>query len=602
MTRIIAAIALLCCAGALFAQAQPPAYPAGLNQLLDNFMADYFAFQPSEGTRAGLHQYDAQFEDFSAARIQKQLVTYHRWERRLAEVNPKGWSRWAAADRDMLLAFVRSRHFELSVTMPWANDPGFYVSVASDSALVLVSREFAPPEQRLRSLVARQQKMPAFFAQARENLKNPPHVFTEMAIEQLPDVIDFFRHDLPAAFSGVKDQQLQEDFARSTAAAVSAMQDYLAWLKQDLLARSNGDFRLGAANLRQKLLYEEMVSDPLDQLLARGIADTRRNQQEFARAARLIDPSKTPQQVLADLQKEHPAREALIQAFGDQLAGLQKFCDQHHIITTPPGKPLILKETPPFMRATSFASMDAPGPFETNAAEAFFNVTLPDPSLTPAQVEDYMQGYSWGVISNTAVHEAIPGHYEQYLWNPRVPSRIRQFLSLDLSFINSHWGGTNVEGWAHYTEQMMMDEGFGRTPGVPEEKDLAWLKLRLGQLQDALLRDARYVVAIRMHTGHMSFDEAVEYFQKEGYQTRTTALAETRRGTQDPTYLMYTLGKLQILELREELKRRQGAKFNLQDFHDRLMEQGVAPLAVIRQAMLGEPAQHAEHEHARPFN
>jgi len=551
-------------------------------------MADFFTFQPSEATRAGLHQYDAQFEDFSAARITRQIVITRRWEQDLAQVNTRGWSQWARADRDMLLAFVRSRDFELATTLPWAQDPGYYTAVASDSTLVLISREFAPPEARLRSLIAREQKMPAFFAEARKNLKKPPRVFTEMAIEQLPDVIDFFCRDVPAAFAGVKDPQLQAEFATSNAAVVAALQDYLAWLKQDLLAHSNGDFHLGAENLRKKLLYEEMVDEPLDKLLARGIADLRRNQQEFARVARLIDPAKTPQQVLAGLQKEHPAPDGLIKAFGDRLAGLQRFCDEHHIITTPPGKPLILKETPPFMRATSSASMDAPGPFETQATEAFFNVTLPDPGLPPAQVEEYMQGYSWGVISSTATHEAIPGHYEQYLWNARVPSRIRQFLSLDLSNINSHWGGTNAEGWAHYTEQMVIDEGFGRTPGVPEDKDIPWLKLRLGQLQDALLRNARYVVAIQMHTGKMSFDQAVEYFQKEGYQTRPTAIAETRRGTGDPTYLMYTLGKLQILELREELRCRQGAKFNLQEFHDRLMEQGVAPLPVIRKAMLAE--------------
>jgi uncharacterized protein (DUF885 family) len=247
-----------------------------------------------------------------------------------------------------------------------------------------------------------------------------------------------------------------------------------------------------------------------------------------------------------------------------------------------------MQETPPFMRAVTSASMDTPGPFETRATEAFFNVTLPEPGWTSQQVEEYLQGYDWGVLTSTAIHEVIPGHFEQYLWNGEVHSRIRQFLSLDLSNIGSHFGGTNVEGWAHYTEQMMYDEGYGRTAGVPEDKDTVFLRLRLGQLQDALLRNARYVVALRMHTGNMSTAEAVEFFIHEGRQTRDSAVREVKRGTGDPTYLMYTLGKLQIMKLRADWTARQPGKPEPRVFHDLFMRQGVAPVKVIRRALLGD--------------
>jgi uncharacterized protein (DUF885 family) len=212
--------------------------------------------------------------------------------------------------------------------------------------------------------------------------------------------------------------------------------------------------------------------------------------------------------------------------------------------------------------------MDTPGPYETKATEAMFNVTLPEPNWTPQHVEDWMESFNRGTIVSTAIHEAYPGHYTQFLWAKRFPSKVRKLL----------YCGTNVEGWAHYTEQMMLDERFGG--GDP--------KLRMGQLQDALLRDARFIVGIEMHTGHMSLDQAKEFFVQEGYQVPAVADLEAKRGTVDPTYLVYTLGKLQILKLREDYRKKLGAKFTLQEFHDRFMEQGGVPLEIVRKAMLGE--------------
>jgi hypothetical protein len=329
-----------------------------------------------------------------------------------------------------------------------------------------------------------------------------------------------------------------------------------------------------------------MVDVPLDRLLQVGLENLQRDQSEFHRVAKLSDPSKTPEQLLDAIEKEHPPAGELLQAFRDKLTGIRDFTDDHAIITTPSRTLPVLQETPPYLRATTFASMDAPGPFETKATEAFFNVTLPEQGWTSAQVEEYMAAYNWGVITSTAVHEVIPGHYEQYLWNAQVPSRIRQFLSLDLSNIGSHFSGTNVEGWAHYTEQMMIDEGYGRAPGVPEAQDTNYGKLRLGQLQDALLRDARFVVAIRMHSGTMTMDEADDFFEKEGYQTKSNAMREVKRGTGDPTYLMYTLGKLQIQKLRMDWSKQQKGSPQPKVFHDLFMQQGVAPVKVIRRALL----------------
>jgi uncharacterized protein (DUF885 family) len=238
----------------------------------------------------------------------------------------------------------------------------------------------------------------------------------------------------------------------------------------------------------------------------------------------------------------------------------------------------IVEETPPFMRALTFASMDTPGPYETVAKEAYFNVTLPESSWTPQETEEHMEAFNRGTVISTAVHEVYPGHYIQFLWLFSAPTKVRKLLGCS----------SNAEGWAHYSEQMMLDEGYGRTPGTEEAHDTAFLKLRLGQIQDALLRNARYIVGMQMHTGKMSFDQGVEFFEKEGYQTHANALRETKRGTSDPTYMYYTLGKLEILKLREDYKKKAGASFSLEDFHNKFLQQGFPPVKLIRQYMLGD--------------
>jgi hypothetical protein len=281
--------------------------------------------------------------------------------------------------------------------------------------------------------------------------------------------------------------------------------------------------------------------------------------------------------VLEELGENHPAPDHLIDAFRATFDGLVSFIRSHRIVTIPSDVRPIVEETPPFMRATTLASMDTPGPFEAHATEAYFNVTLPDPKMTPAEVEGYMHSFNVGTVISTAVHEAYPGHYIQFLWVPNAPSRVRKLLGAN----------TNVEGWAHYCEQMMLDEGFGQPgSGAKDEREAEFL--RLGQLQDALLRNARFIVGIQMHSGKMSFDEAVAFFQKEGYQSKETATMEAKRGTSDPTYLYYTLGKLQIMKLREDLKLKQGSTFSLEKFHNEFLRQGFPPIKIVRQAMLGD--------------
>jgi uncharacterized protein (DUF885 family) len=349
-------------------------------------------------------------------------------------------------------------------------------------------------------------------------------------------------------------------------------------MKSDLLPRSNGDFRWGADAFRKALEYNEMVDIPLDKLLQIGYDDLHKNQAEFARVAKEIDPTKTPQQELAELASIHPTPADLLKAFQARFDSEINFIRSHNIVTIPSDVQPTLEETPPFMRATTQASMDPPGAFEKHSTKAYFNVTLPEPNWSAQKTSEYMAAFNIGTIVSTSVHEAYPGHYVQFLWQPQFPSKIRKILGAN----------TNIEGWAHYCEQMMLDEGYN-APGVGAKDARESKLIRLGQLQDALLRDARFIVAIRMHTGvggELTIPQAEDFFVKEGYQSRPIAEVETKRGTSDALYLYYTLGKLEIMKLRADLQQREGASFSLERFHDDFMRQGFAPIKVIRKAML----------------
>ncbi len=533
---------------------------ANSQALSDRFFDEYyFPFSPTTATYTGIHKYDAELEDYSKPHIAAQVVQLKQFEAAFAKLP-------GDADRDLLLSNIRASLLELETVRNWERNPDFYSSFITSSAFTLMSRQFAPPEERLRSLISRERKMPNVLAEARTNLENPPRIYTEVAIEQLPGMIRFFEKDVPLAFDKVTDQKLLAEFHTANQGVIAALEAYESFLKSDLLARSNGDFRLGAETYSKKLLYEEMVDLPLDRLLAIGYADLRANQEALRKTAAVIDPHKTPQAILAEMEKDHPPADKLLDSYRAVVVQLRDYITAHKIVTIPSQTLPILEETPPFMRALTFASMDTPGPYEMVAKEAFFNVTLPEKGWTPEHVEEFLQGHTRGTILSTAIHEAYPGHYVQFLRLQQVPSRVRKLLSAN----------TFVEGWAHYCEQMMFDEGYTNDP-----------KLKLGQLQDALMRDARYIVGIEMHTGKMTFEQGVDFFVKEGYQTRDAGLRETKRGTSDPTYLYYTLGKLQIMKLREDYRKQRGSQFSLQEFHDRLLSQGYPPIKIVRKAMLG---------------
>src|ERR1022692_4426317 len=558
MMKKIAALAVLgvCMLSAITARAAKETWKQQFQTVSDEYLDQvYFHYAPTNGTLAGYHQYDTQFEDFSRKSINAEITALKVFEKRVEAIHSDSAALdlTARGDREMMLGNIRSTLLTLETIRPWEKNADNYSSTCANGAFTLMERKFASPDERVRSLIAREKQMPALLADARVNLKNPPRIYTEIAIEQLPGIVTFFEHDVPLAFADAQDAALKAEFAQTNAAVIAELNNYLGWLKTELLPKSNGDFRIGADTFSKKLQFDEMVDLPLDKLLEIAWTDLKKNQAHFNQVAKELERDKDSRAVLEELGENHTAPDHLLDAFRATFDGLVSFIRAHRIVAIPSHVRPILEETPPFMRATTFASMDTPGPFEAHATEAYFNVTLPDKSMTPAQVEGYMHSFNVGTVISTAVHEAYPGHYIQFLWLPQAPSRVRKLLGAN----------TDVEGWAHYCEQMMLDEGYGQ-PGAGAKDEREAKFLRLGQLQDALLRNARFIVGIQMHSGKMSFDEAVEFFQKEGYQSKESAMVETKRGTSDPTYLNYTLGKLEIMKLREDLRKKQGSEFLLE--------------------------------------
>jgi uncharacterized protein (DUF885 family) len=540
---------------------------ADFDKLVDDTFNSLYKFNPTQATADGFHQYDAKLEDFSHASIDAQAAAAKNSLAKLQTFPSAGLTESAAADREFLMARLQDILLELETIQMWRRNPDHYTNAATTGIFVLMSRKFAPQDERLRSVIAREHAIPRLLDQARANLSDVPQVYTEIALDDLSNTPSFFQNDVPKAFSDVKDSKLLAEFRTTNEATIAAFKKYETFLKQDLLPKSKGDFRLGAENYRKKLLYEEMVDIPLDRLLEIGYGDLRRNQQMVKEIAAKIDPKKSPREVMADLQKDHPTADQLLPTFRNTLVGLKKFIEDKKIITIPSDVPPIVEDTPPFERALTSASMDTPGAYEKVAKEAFFNVTPVEPTWKPQRAEQWLQAFNRGTIVSTAVHEVYPGHYTQFLWVQEAPSKVRKLL----------YCSSNAEGWAHYTEQMMLDEGYGN--GDP--------KLRLGQLLDALLRDARYISGIEMHTGKMTLAQSKKFFMDEGYQTPAVADQESMRGTSDPTYLVYTLGKLQIMKLREDYKAAKGDKVSLQEFHDTFMRQGAVPVKIIRKAILG---------------
>jgi uncharacterized protein (DUF885 family) len=542
--------------------------PRPFATFVEDYFRAYYAWKPSDATAAGFHQYDAQLEDWSAAATAKRIQTVRDLEGRLTKLRSAELTADEEIDAEILDGLMNAELLDLVTLANWRKNPMNYISTPAGAIDGLIKRSFAPPAERLRSVIARLKATPALLKAAQVNVQNPPHEFTDLAILMAEGSVGFFRDTVRdwARQAAEKDAALLQDFDSANAVVVKAMEETAAWLKNDLKPRSKGSYAIGADNFAQQLLYEELVDIPLPRLLAIGEANLRKDHEAFVATAKRIDLNKTPLEVMRSLSNDHPTETELIPAVRGTLEKCRQFIVDHHIVTIPSEVRPTVMETPPYARNGVFAMMDTPGAYERKATEAYYYVTPTEKNWDARRKEEHLRLFNRPVMQIVTIHEAFPGHYIQFLYAKQYPTKTRKLT----------YCGTNVEGWAHYCEQMIPDEGYG-------DGDL---RIRLAQLSEALLRDCRYVVGIKLHTQGMTVEEGAKVFEQEGFQEPSTAYEESRRGAYNPTYLYYTLGKLMIYKLRDDYRRAKGSDFRLETFHNEFVRQGGIPIKLIRRILL----------------
>jgi uncharacterized protein (DUF885 family) len=558
-----AALAAAVLAGATPAEAQ------SFQNLVTTFYDNEFRAHPIAATSIGVHDYDAEVDDLSRDGQAKDTARLHKALDALTAIDPATLSAGDRDDREMLINSIKGTLLDVETIRYWQKDPDVYVRSATSAVFSLVHRDFAPLADRLRSVIARERQIPMLLATGKANIEHPPRAFVDIAIRNVAGSINFLKIGTPATFAAVEDQELKREFTASNDSAIAAFEDYKTYLEQELKPRADGDFALGSDLFAKRMAYNEMVDTPPDRLLDIAYAQLHKDQAALSEAAREVDQTAPIEAVLKEIRAQHPTVDTLIPTARDDLAGLRAFVLDHHIATIPSDLLPKVEETPGFRRATIAAAMDSPGPLEQRATQAFYYVTPPDVGLTPDKLEQYLEAYYFPGIEIISVHEVWPGHFLQYLTRRTHPD-----WSLARQMANSY---STREGWAHYAEQMMVEQGLG--DGDP--------KLKIAQIEMALLRDCRFIASIEMHTKDKSVDDAMQVFMKKCGSPEPEARREAYRGTRDPGYINYTVGKLEILKLRDDYRAKMGDKFSLTDFHDRLLAGGLVPLKIIRREMIG---------------
>jgi len=556
-------LAVLLCAGFT-----PAAEPSAFDKFVDEYYAALFAWEPNQATYAGIHDHDDKLADLSADAIAKRVLTLKAQELVLTKLRGSKLTPAETIDAQLLDLSIRAELLELTEVRGWKQNPVAYLGKPAEGIDLLMKRSFAPAPDRLKAIIGRLKAAPALLTAMKANVENPPKEFTDLAIIVAKGTAGFFKNDLAtwAKDAAGKDAKLLADFEAANKPVIEGFESAARWLETELLPKSKGKYAIGAELFSKKLLTEEMIDTPLDKVLAAGEANLKKDQEAFAATAKAIDPKKTPKEVLAKLTEDFPKPDDLVAATRGTIERTRKFLIDKKIVTVPSEVRPTIAETPAFQRTGGFASMDTPGAFETKATEAFYYVTPPEKEWESKRQNEHMRQFNSTGMDVITIHEAYPGHYLQFLFSKQYPTKTRKLYTC----------GTNVEGWAHYAEQMIVDEGYGNNSP----------KVRLAQLHEALLRDCRYIVGIKLHTAGWTVAEGQKFFEEQGYVEGETAFQESRRGTYNPTYLYYTLGKLEILKLRDDYKKAKGKDFSLQQFHDEFVKQGGIPLPLIRQVLL----------------
>lgn len=537
-----------------------------LGHFVDDYLAYLYEAHPTNATLDGVHLHDDLLEDYRRGAIETHLGALAGFARRLDAIPVDLLPQTEQVDHGLVGANIRARMFDLEDVRTWERNPHLYGEVLASSLATQGIFTYASETDRARRVLSKLRQVPRLIQAARDNVKEPPAIFVKVGLDTWRGVQTFIDVDLPKAFSGVDDLHLLADLADASTEAVQAVGRYVDYLENDLRPRAKGTFRLGLDRFEQKLRLEEGLTLPVDRLLAIGMRELRATQEEFRTVAGRLNGG-DPMAAWQKTRQSHPAPGELIGTARAQLEELRTFLERTSIVGLPDGDQVMVAPTPDFFR-WSFASMWTPGPFETRASRAMYYLTDAEAGWPDDRKREHLRDFNLPTLWTISMHEVYPGHYLHYQHLRRVASKVRRStLFAPASYI---------EGWAHYCEQMMLEAGFGKGDHA----------LKLAQLGEALVRLARFIVGIRLHTEDWSVEQGVRFFREEAYLEEPAARREAERGTFDPTYLVYSAGKLMLLKLRHDWQEEQRGKPSLRSFHDAFLAQGAAPFAALRRLML----------------
>ena len=551
--------------------AVPVSGDAAFEKLSENYLTGFLAWRPANGVALGYHEYDGKVTDLGKESIGKELGRLKDFDQQLAATDTTLLSAKDFYDFRILRSAIKNEIFNFEDMGEFDRNPMTYAGAVDVS--IYIKRNFAPLEERLKSIIAIEKNAANVFVAAKANLKDTlAKPYVETAIEIAHGTADFLGGDLKIALKDVKNDSLMKAFNAVNKTAIASINNYATWLQKQKLPKANNKYAIGTISYKKMLLYSEGLTLEPEKILAIGLSELKKEQAVFNAAAKTINPNKKPIEVYQDLQKEHPAAENLIPEVRKNVEAIRKFLTDKNIVSMPDSVNLKVTETPQYARATSTASNDDPGPFEKKATEAFYYVTPVDTKWTAKQKEDWLRQFDYYTTDNITIHEAYPGHYTQFLHLNASPATKIEKIFGSYAF---------TEGWAHYCEKMMADEGYGHNGDTVKAA-----KYRLTQSGDALLRLCRLCVSIKTHCQGMKLADATKFFMDNWYQGEKPSYQEALRGTFDPGYLFYTIGKLEILKLRADYEKQEGANFSLKKFHDEVLNHGAPQLRLLREVML----------------
>ncbi|WP_026167038.1 DUF885 domain-containing protein [Novosphingobium nitrogenifigens] len=535
------------------------AWDGFVRQTLDR----WFVIDPSTAVYQGAHEHDGQLPDWSAVGLERKATFLRSVIARAGSF--KGLTDKQRFERDYMVQVAKGQLFWLTDADQPHRNPSFYVNGGLDPNVYL-SRDYAPAPVRMRALIRFFDAVPRAAAQIRANLTHPmPATFLYFGGAAFSGFADAYANDAPRAFADVKDAALQAQLKAASQRASAAMKGVADWIKAQ---KPGGDYALGTERFARMLSATEAVDAPIPTIEAAGKADLARNRDELVKACTAFAPGETVPACVEKMNADKPADGPVAEATR-QIPDLEAFVRAHDLVTIPGTEKALVRPSPPY-NAQNSAYIDPAGPLDKGLPSIFY-ISPPDPSWPKEKQDAYIPGKA--DLLFTSVHEVMPGHFVQFLHSNRADFPVGRLFV----------GYAFAEGWAHYAEEMMWEAGLGN--GDP--------KVHIGQLSNALLRDCRLLSAIGLHTGGMTVDQSKALFREQCFQDEGNADQQAARGTYDPAYLNYTLGKLMIRRLRDDWTASRGGRAAWHAFHDEFLSYGGPPIPLVRQKMLKEPAPHA---------